>query len=142
MHRVAAARRRRRVLVAGSGGAEYDCGHPYGVDDRNLCLIFPAGVAAPPTVLLPVAGRIATLRRDLRRHLAAAKDSPDGPDDLDAIALVADGRRWLGRRSGRARCPRPRAGQAPARRCSTASSPTRHSTRSLPAPCSVSAAPG
>lgn len=74
------------VLVAGSGGAEYDCGHPYGVDDRNICLIFPAGVAAPPTVLLPVAGRIATLRRGLRRHLAAAKDSPDGPDDLDAIA--------------------------------------------------------
>jgi AraC family transcriptional regulator len=72
------------VLVAGSGGAEYDCGHPYGVDDRNICLIFPPGVAAPPEALLPVAGRIAGLRRDLRRYLKVRHEHD--PDRLDAIA--------------------------------------------------------
>lgn len=63
------------IMVAGSGGAEYECGHPFGVNDRNLCLIFPQGVAAPGAALVPVAGRIAALRRDLRRHLAVRRDA-------------------------------------------------------------------
>ena len=69
------------MMVAGSGGAEYECAHPYGVDDRNLCLIFPPGVAAPPTALVPVTGRVAALRRALRRH----QDDGDA-DSLDAVA--------------------------------------------------------
>ncbi len=72
------------VLLAGTGEAEYDCGHPYGVDDRSICLTFPPGVTVPPVALLPVAGRIARLRRDLRRLLAAASLERD-PDQLDAI---------------------------------------------------------
>jgi AraC-like DNA-binding protein len=95
------------VLVCGQGGAEYECGHPYGVDDRSLCLLFPAGVTGPPAALLPVTGRVARLRRDLRRQLSSAArppgagadpdgpgdrdgpddpNDPDGPDGLDAIA--------------------------------------------------------
>jgi AraC-like DNA-binding protein len=78
------------AMVTGSGGAEYDCRHPFGVDDRNLCLIFPAGVTAPSAVLVPVSGRIAALRRDLRRRLGSgsAADDQVGPhaaDELDAI---------------------------------------------------------
>src|SRR5215468_6290469 len=80
------------VMVAGAGGAEYECGHPAGVDDRALCLIFPADVAAPTSALVPVTGRVAAARRDLRRHLDARSHDDDG-DDLDAIAwslLAAD----------------------------------------------------
>lgn len=85
------------VLVAGDGGAEYDCGHPAGVDDRNLCLIFPPSVRAPAMTLVPVSPYVARLRRDVRRLLAAgpAPDEPDGDGDaageLDAVgwALLA-----------------------------------------------------
>jgi AraC-like DNA-binding protein len=87
------------IMVAGGGGTEYECGHPFGVDDRNLCLIFPQGVAAPAAALVPVSGRIAVLRRDLRRHLSAHRgavntrgaaegfsaDELDAADGLDAI---------------------------------------------------------
>jgi hypothetical protein len=39
------------MMVAGSGGAEYECAHPYGVDDRNLCLIgCVAGIMALPVL--------------------------------------------------------------------------------------------
>lgn len=85
------------VMVAGDGGAEYDCGHPAGVDDRNLCLIFPPSVTAPAVTLVAVSGRIARLRRDVRR-LCAARPAPDEADgeldaagELDAIgwALLA-----------------------------------------------------
>ena len=58
------------VLVCGQGGAEYECGHPYGVDDRNLCMLFPANVTGPPRTLLPVTGRVARLRRDVRRQIS------------------------------------------------------------------------
>ena len=77
------------TMVTGGGGAEYDCRHPFGVEDRNLCLIFPAGVVAPPVALVPVSGSVARLRRDLRRRLgggaAAAGDHEDEADELDAI---------------------------------------------------------
>ncbi|MGN6796079.1 MAG: helix-turn-helix domain-containing protein [Streptosporangiaceae bacterium] len=87
------------VMVAGRGGTEYECGHPFGVEDRNLCLIFPEGVTPPPTALLPVAGRIAALRRDLRRQLSSSRRAGktgetsnvgdagdiDTADELDAI---------------------------------------------------------
>ena len=82
------------VMVAGPGGTEYECGHPYGVDDRNLCLIFPPGVSPPSPAFVPVSGRIAALRRDLRRHLSARREhagqdaataGADAADELDAI---------------------------------------------------------
>ncbi|HEX2320526.1 MAG TPA: AraC family transcriptional regulator [Streptosporangiaceae bacterium] len=82
------------VMVAGAGGTEYECGHPYGVDDRNLCLIFPPGVTPPSAAFVPVFGRIAALRRDLRRHLSArhehavedtATAGGDAAAELDAI---------------------------------------------------------
>jgi AraC-like DNA-binding protein len=77
------------VMLAGNGGTEYECGHPFGVDDRNLCLIFPRGVCPPPEPLVPVAGRIATLRRDLRRHVSAGRQAIDheidAAEELDAI---------------------------------------------------------
>jgi AraC-like DNA-binding protein len=81
------------AMVTGNGGAEYDCRHPFGVDDRNLCLIFPPGVQAPQDALVPVSGRVAALRRDLRRILADGAfaragddaDHADKADDLDAI---------------------------------------------------------
>ncbi len=72
------------VMVAGSGGGEYACGHPHGVDDRNLCLIYPQAVAACAMTLVPVSGRIAALRRDLRRHLLDPAAGPDTADTLDA----------------------------------------------------------
>ena len=85
------------VMVAGEGGAEYDCDHPAGVDDRNLCLIFPQSVRAPAVTLVPVSCHIARLRRDLRRLVAAgpacaaAGSAPDAATALDAIgwALLA-----------------------------------------------------
>jgi AraC-like DNA-binding protein len=91
------------VMVAGDGGAEYDCDHPAGVDDRNLCLIFPKSVRAPAVPLVPVSGHIARLRRDLRGLVAAgtaggaadsASSSPSALDtaaELDAVgwALLA-----------------------------------------------------
>ncbi len=80
------------VMVAGSGGSEYACGHPHGVEDRNLCLIYPEAVAAPATTLVPVSGPIAALRRDLRRHLLEQRaDALDGAGTLDARADALDG---------------------------------------------------
>ena len=77
------------AMVTGSGGAEYDCRHPFGVDDRNLCLIFPAGVAAPPAVLVPVSGRVATLRRDLRRRLGSGAAADRAAADRAAADRAA-----------------------------------------------------
>jgi AraC-like DNA-binding protein len=76
------------VMVAGGGDTEYECGHPFGVDDRNLCLIFPRGVAPPTAGLVPVTGRIAALRRGLRRHASAGCQAVSDHDlaaELDAI---------------------------------------------------------
>jgi AraC-like DNA-binding protein len=76
------------VMVAGAGGTEYECGHPYGVDDRNLCLIFPPGVSPPPAAFVPVSGRIDVLRRDLRRHLSARRQDA-GKDTVTAVEGTA-----------------------------------------------------
>jgi len=76
------------VMVAGGGGTEYQCGHPFGVEDRNLCLIFPRGVAPPPTGLVPVAGRIAALRRNLRRHVSAGRQAVTGHDSADELDAI------------------------------------------------------
>jgi len=75
------------VLLVGTGGAEYDCDHPYGADDRNVAVVFPDGTELPRGTLVPVTGRIAALRRELRRAVRAAAGGPD----LDALAwsLVA-----------------------------------------------------
>ncbi len=70
------------VLLVGAGGAEYDCDHPYGADDRSVAVILPDGAELPRTALVPVTGRIAALRRDLRR---AVRTGAGGPD-LDALA--------------------------------------------------------
>src|SRR5262249_32327916 len=73
------------VMVSGSGGAEDQCGHPAGPDDRGLCPMLHAGVAAPTSALVPVTGRVAAARRELRRYLDAGDHDGDGAD-LDAIA--------------------------------------------------------
>jgi len=76
------------VMVAGCGDTEYECGHPFGVHDRGLCLIFPRGVLPPPIGLVPVAGRIAALRRDLRRQASIGRRAVadhDLAEELDAI---------------------------------------------------------
>jgi AraC-like DNA-binding protein len=73
-------------LLVGTGGAEYQCGHPYGVDDRNICVTFPPDVTAPQLALVPVAGPIARLRQQLRRYLTAACSNEQDADELDSIA--------------------------------------------------------
>ncbi len=93
------------VMVAGSGGSEYACGHPHGVDDRNLCLIYPEAVAAPATTLVPVSGRIAALRRDLRRHLLETR--ADTLDGASTRRTRSTDRRTRSTRSGGRCWPRP-----------------------------------
>ncbi len=70
------------VLLVGVGGAEYDCHHPYGADDRNVVVILPDCAELPRDTLVPVTGRIAALRRELRRVVRAGAGGPD----LDALA--------------------------------------------------------
>src|SRR5262249_59535421 len=75
------------VLVAGAGRADYELTHPNGVEDRNLVLHFETTDPLPDgrgAAVVPVAGRIAALRRDLRRHVATAAAGRD-PGELDAL---------------------------------------------------------
>lgn len=66
--------------MAGCGGAEYDCDHPSGVDDRCIAVVYPEGTPAPAATLVAITPTLARLRRELRRCLAAPADG-----ELDAI---------------------------------------------------------
>src|SRR5262249_50731969 len=66
------------VLLAGAGGADYDCAHPAGDDGSSVAVLLPPGTAPVGALLTPVTPTIAALRRDLRRTL-------DEPGAVDAL---------------------------------------------------------
>lgn len=65
-----------RTVLIGQGGADYDCRHGDGVDDRGVCVTYRREVEPAATLVLPLGARLHTLRRSLAAELRQAE--PDG----------------------------------------------------------------
>ncbi|HLQ53545.1 MAG TPA: helix-turn-helix domain-containing protein [Streptosporangiaceae bacterium] len=73
------------MVLVGEAGAEHDCRHPSGVDDRLLCVIYRADVDPGPALLVPQVAELHCLRRSLVAELRSAE--PEG-DEVDALCLA------------------------------------------------------
>lgn len=72
------------VLVA-AAGAEHDCRHPYGTDDRMLCVVYRREVDPGPRLMVPQVAALHSVRRSLIAELRAA--DPDRAE-VEALSLV------------------------------------------------------
>jgi AraC-like DNA-binding protein len=74
------------VLVA-AGESEYECAHPYGLDDRMLCVSYANEVELGPLLLVPSSGRLRSLARELERELRRPRLGDEQIDEL-CLCLV------------------------------------------------------
>jgi AraC family transcriptional regulator len=72
------------VLVS-EAGAEHDCRHEGGVDDRMLCVVYRREIDPGPRLLVPHAAALHSVRRSLAAELRAA--DPDR-DEVEALSLA------------------------------------------------------
>ena len=86
------------VLVT-EAGAEHDCRHPAGVDDRMLCVLYRGEVDPGPSLLVPQVAALSSLRRSLVALLRCA-DPDRGEADALGLALLAAVREASGRWPG------------------------------------------
>jgi len=73
------------TVMVSAAGAEHDCRHPYGVDDRMLVVMYRREVDPGPRLLVPQAAALHSVRRSLVAELRAG-----GPDrgEVEALSLV------------------------------------------------------
>jgi AraC-like DNA-binding protein len=73
------------TVMVSAAGAEHDCRHPDGVDDRMLVVMYRREVDPGPRLLVPQAAALHSVRRSLVAELRA-----DGPDrgEVEALSLV------------------------------------------------------
>jgi AraC-like DNA-binding protein len=72
------------VLVT-EAGAEHDCRHPDGVDDRMLCVLYRGEVDPGPWLLVPQVAAVNSLRRSL---LAVLRSGAPDCDEAEALSLA------------------------------------------------------
>jgi len=72
------------VLVS-AAGAEHDCRHPDGADDRMLCVVYLREVDPGQRLLVPQVAALHSVRRSLAAELRAA--DPDR-GEVEALSLV------------------------------------------------------
>jgi len=76
------------TVLATEAGAEHDCRHPDGADDRMLCVLYLDGVDPGPALLVPQVAALNSLRRSLVAVLRCGE--PDrGEVDALSLALLA-----------------------------------------------------
>jgi AraC-like DNA-binding protein len=73
------------TVLVGEAGAEYDCRHPDGMDDRMLCVIYRRDVDPGPAVLVPQAPALRQTGRSLAAELRSAEPAPD---EVEALCLA------------------------------------------------------
>jgi len=73
------------VVLVTEGGAEHDCRHPHGVEDRMLCIVYRDEVDPGPAVLVPQKPAVHSLQRSLVAQLRL--DEPDH-DEVGALCLA------------------------------------------------------
>lgn len=73
------------VVLVSEAGAEYDCQHPAGMDDRMLCVVYRGELDPGPALLVPQAPPLRQARRSLAAELRAADPAPD---EVDALCLA------------------------------------------------------
>lgn len=100
------------VLVS-EAGAEHDCSHPSGVNDRMLCVLYRTDVDPGPRLLVPQVPALHSLRRSLAVELRSASSDPGEVEALslallDAVRQAPCGRRGPGEQT-RARVDQMRA---------------------------------
>jgi AraC-like DNA-binding protein len=72
------------VLVA-EGGAEHDCRHPAGIDDRMLCVLYQKEIDPGPELVVPQVAALHSVRRSLVAELRRA--DPD-QGEVEALSLM------------------------------------------------------
>jgi AraC-like DNA-binding protein len=72
------------VLVS-AAGAEHECRHPYGVDDRMLVVVYRQEADPGPRLLVPQVAALHSVRRSLAAELRAA--DPDR-GEVETLSLV------------------------------------------------------
>ena len=72
-------------VLAAQGGAEHECRHDSGLDDRMLCVLFRDEVDPGPALLVPQATALHSLRRSLVAELRPAE--PDAAE-VDALCMA------------------------------------------------------
>lgn len=73
------------VVLVSEAGAEHDCRHPRGVEDRMFCILYLDEVDPGPALLVPQDARVHSLRRSLVAQLRL--DEPDH-DEVSALCLA------------------------------------------------------
>jgi len=72
------------VLVT-EAGAEHDCQHPDGADDRMLCVLYLGEVDPGPALLVPQVAALNSLRRSL---VAVLRSGDPDRGEVDALSLA------------------------------------------------------
>jgi AraC-like DNA-binding protein len=75
------------ALLVSAGGAEHDCRHPGGVDDRMLCVLYRGDIDPGPMLLVPQVAALHSVRKSLVAELRAA-DSDHGEVEELSLALL------------------------------------------------------
>jgi AraC-like DNA-binding protein len=101
------------ALLVSAGGAEHDCRHLGGVDDRMLCVLYGSDIDPGPMLLVPQVAALHSVRKSLVAELRAADPDHGEVEELglallDAVRHVPGGSPGPGERS-RARVARLRA---------------------------------
>lgn len=77
------------ALLVSEGGAEHDCRHPGGVDDRMLCVLYGDDIDPGPMLLVPQVAALHSVRRSLVAELRAVDPDHGEVEELSLVLLDA-----------------------------------------------------